>query len=178
LENSATACPLEPPGLEVATVAGCHNHFTTWIVTAIIAARHAGDQSCGSTPRELSAMPHNILILMENPQRLDWSAAAARDVAAACGAGPGRIAPDGAAPRPCESPQSHHAWSLGLRNGPSPRQETKMPEAVPDTPHMQSARARKKTFTRHPYDTLRSHPSCISAGGVPLTDGAADVSGR
>ena len=123
--NSATACPLGSPGLEVATVARCRNHFTTWIVTAIIAARHAADRCCGSTPRELSAMPHNRLILMENPPRFGRSPAAPRDGAEARAAGVEGFAPAGAAPRHCESPQSHHAWSLGLRNGPSSGQEAK-----------------------------------------------------
>ena len=47
-----------------------------------------------------------------------------------------------------------------------------------DTPQMQTAGAGEKTFTRHPHDTLRSHPSCIGVIGFPTTDGAADVSGR
>src|SRR6516165_9490012 len=37
-----------------------------------------------------------------------------------------------------------------------------------DTPHVQTAGASEKTFTRHPYDTLRSHPSCIGAERVPF----------
>jgi hypothetical protein len=57
-------------------------------------------------------------------------------------------------------------------------QEAKMPEPEPAIPIVQSAPAREKTFTRHPHDTLRSHLSCISASDTPITDGAADVSGR
>ena len=35
------------------------------------------------------------------------------------------------------------------------------------TPRVQTARPREKTFTRHPLDTLGSHPSCISARYAP-----------
>lgn len=57
-------------------------------------------------------------------------------------------------------------------------QEPTMAEPVPDTPGKQTACWNEKTFTRRLADTLRSHPSCISARAIPLTNGAADVSGR
>src|SRR6478752_6258007 len=57
-------------------------------------------------------------------------------------------------------------------------QEANMAETVLVTPRMQTECPSEKTFTRRLLDTLRSHPSCISARSVPLTDGAADVSGR
>jgi hypothetical protein len=55
---------------------------------------------------------------------------------------------------------------------------TKMSEADFATPRAQSAPVGEKTFTRHPPDTLRSHPSCIGVRRFTTTDGAADVSGR
>jgi hypothetical protein len=45
-------------------------------------------------------------------------------------------------------------------------------------PNGQSSLFGEKTFTRRRDDKLRSHPSCISTRGAPLTNGAADVSGR
>jgi hypothetical protein len=57
-------------------------------------------------------------------------------------------------------------------------EEHTMSEAESDTPLVQTARIREKTFTRHRDDTLRSHPSCIGTKRIPTTDGAADVSGR
>lgn len=77
-----------------------------------------------------------------------------------------------------ELPQSHHASPLGRCSGQRLGQEASMARTATVTPCVQTARPREKTFTRHPLDTLRSHPSCISARCAPSTNGAADVSGR